>query len=492
MPLPTPKEVRFADPDVAPYPTPGIPVWGASTVRQERVSVQMSHTEMRDVAAEPSPTSDALPSAVEGTTLSSDLAAEYVETITEDVSTAKIGKEVRVPYLPVRVPEAAPRSTIVFEEEGGEEEEVQVTHSLPIGGDVGQPRITHIFEESLHPGYGEGNAGEVEFGHEECELEHEHEDAVELHEDITIDRGHGSATSFAVADSAPAPHVQHAPFDAHGTVATPAPYTTGKFQKTRAPRPTFDYDAEPQHALGVSAAPAPREGNAASTCRCEIDSGRRDVTRTVPTPASAPAAGFSVRFDCNVSELRTVALALVDDEYCGGEDIDVLIWKIVHITPGGFCEVYEFTGEFGVAVQKYSSTYYSRSVNRLGSLTRITNRGSTVIIHNPEHICDRSRQMRIRNESDDYLDVSIGVVTCEKVFQPLIRHRELPIDEELVTGFSSLSLKAFFIEPGTEECSLETGQFGAIPLDTLGSSVKSRVVKIDMHERNGKFRAVMH
>ncbi|KZV93504.1 hypothetical protein EXIGLDRAFT_835686 [Exidia glandulosa HHB12029] len=339
----------------------------------------------------------------------------------------------------------------VDEEDEEEEEYVEVIRPAPPSGPV-----LRIFEEPLDGEFDEEEAEEVET---EAEVIREHVVAT-LHGDYArVGSAQETQESYTTRSIA---HIESV--------------TTGRLAPSKG-----------SHLSGVGATHAP----SSFSCHCGV---KQSASPNAPVPvahSAPPLVSFSVSISSNISIERTIALALVDEQSCGNGGLEVVVWQIVDVPVGPFADVFEFSGTFGIVVQKCNSTYYAKSVNRIGALTRITNRGSTIVIHNPEYLCgDGSKQMRILNETDEPLDVSIGVVTCEKAFHPLLRHRELDCDEEILTSFSSLSLKMFFIPTDTKVCTFETGQFGAISLDALVSS-KRNVVNIDLHESHGKFRALV-
>jgi len=189
---------------------------------------------------------------------------------------------------------------------------------------------------------------------------------------------------------------------------------------------------------------------------------------------------------------RTIALALVDEKACCHPDVEALIWKVIDIPAGGLFEAsFDLSGEFGITVSKGSSTYMSRGVNRIGALTKISNRNQTLIINNPEFGSRGNKQdIRVHNASDSAFDLSIGVLGCNKTFEPVLRRKSLPPGGDFMSGFHSLTLRAYFVEADTAVSSLvaESGEFASVSL----SSLKAQgAVTVEVCDYPGQFKARM-
>ncbi|KZV93505.1 hypothetical protein EXIGLDRAFT_717107 [Exidia glandulosa HHB12029] len=168
---------------------------------------------------------------------------------------------------------------------------------------------------------------------------------------------------------------------------------------------------------------------------------------------------------------RTVAFAVVDCQLVN-PDLEPLLWKVEHIPANCTFEVeHHFTGEFGIRVSPVGFcgvSYTAQRINRLGTTTVISDtKFSALQIHNPVASSTGNRyDIKVANESQHAVEVTIGIIGCNGSFEPILRCNELASNDVMTAQFPNPKLVAYFVDCSTapHTALVESGEFASTPL----------------------------
>ncbi|EJD52185.1 hypothetical protein AURDEDRAFT_181703 [Auricularia subglabra TFB-10046 SS5] len=184
-----------------------------------------------------------------------------------------------------------------------------------------------------------------------------------------------------------------------------------------------------------------------------------------------PVRTASLSIESTCAYERTVAFAIVNCQLVN-PDLEPLLWKVEHIPANCTFEVeHHFSGEYGIRVSPVGYcgvSYTAQRINRLGTTTVISDsKFSALQIHSPVvSSAGNKHDIRVVNESQHAVEVTIGLIGCNGSFEPILRCGELPANDVLTAQFPNPKLVAYFVDCNTKAHTalVESGEFASTPL----------------------------